>query len=253
VLYQSERWETGRLQYQFSVTNGGYAVRLKFAEINFSQSGRRVFNIVINGQTVLSNFDIVAQAGPNTAIDKQFTVNVTGGKITIQLFGVVENPKISAIEIVPSGSVSSSATIRVRAGGGAVTDSQGHVWNADYGYLAGNAYLSSGPVSNTPDPALYQGERWNTATLQYQFAVPNGTHTVTLKFAEIFYTRVGERVFNILINGQTLVTKLDIVAQAGGARVALDKHFTVNVTTGKIVIQLVGVVENPKISAIQIQ
>ena len=62
--------------------------------------GQRVFNIVINGQTVLSNFDVVAQAGgAYVALDRQFTVNVANGTITIQFIPVVQNPKISAIEI----------------------------------------------------------------------------------------------------------------------------------------------------------
>jgi len=32
------------------------------------------------------------------------------------------------------------SNIRVNAGGGAYTDPQGHVWNGDFGYSAGNAY-----------------------------------------------------------------------------------------------------------------
>jgi len=59
-----------------------------------------VFNVLINGQTVLANFDIVGQAGAGVALDKQFTVNVTNGQISIQLTPVIENPMISAIEIL---------------------------------------------------------------------------------------------------------------------------------------------------------
>ena len=49
---------------------------------------------------MLSNFDVVAQAGgPNVALDRQFTVNVASGTVTIQFIPVLQNPKISAIEI----------------------------------------------------------------------------------------------------------------------------------------------------------
>jgi len=73
---------------------------LKFAEIYETAAGRRVFNIVINGQTVTSNFDVFAEAGgANRAIDKQYQVNVTGGLVTIQLVPVVSNPKINGIEL----------------------------------------------------------------------------------------------------------------------------------------------------------
>ena len=100
ALYQSERWAAGTLRYDFPVPNGSYTVNLKFADIYYTQSGQRVFNIALNGQPVLANFDIVASAGPNTAIDRQFTVSTTTGVITIELQSVVSNAKISAIEIL---------------------------------------------------------------------------------------------------------------------------------------------------------
>ena len=107
TLYQTERYGLSDgvtpLTYQFTVATGTYTVNLKFAEIYYSQAGQRVMNIAINGSTVLSNFDIVAAAGgPNTAVDRSFTV-VSGGTITIQLVPVVSNLKVSAIEILPQG------------------------------------------------------------------------------------------------------------------------------------------------------
>jgi subtilisin family serine protease len=254
VLYQSERWNSGAFQYQFAVPNGTYLVNLKFAEIYFQQRGQRVLNAVVNGQTVLPNFDIVAQAGgPNISIDRQFTVSVTGGQIVIQLIGVIQNPKINAIEIVAATTQSAAPIIRVNAGGGAYTDSQGNYWSSDFGYLSGNSYSTGNSISGTAAPVLYQSERWGSGTLQYQFAVQNGTRYVTLKFAEIYFTLVGQRKFNVLINGQTVLSNFDIVASAGGSRVAFDRQFPVNVTNGQIVIQLVSVVQNPKINAIEIK
>ena len=75
-------------------------MNLKFAELYFSAAGQRVFNVSINGQPVLSNFDIVAQAGGmNRAVDRAFTVNVTNGQVSIQMNATVDNPQINAIEI----------------------------------------------------------------------------------------------------------------------------------------------------------
>ena len=61
-LYQSEHWHSGPFQYQFTVPNGAYTVRLKFAEIYFIQAGQRSFNVAINGSTVLNAFDPLAAA-----------------------------------------------------------------------------------------------------------------------------------------------------------------------------------------------
>jgi malectin (di-glucose binding ER protein) len=91
------------LQYQFTVPSGTYAVTLKYAEIYFTSTGQRTFNVVINGTTVQTNFDIVAAAGgPFTAKDLTFSVTATS-TITIQFVPVVQNPKINAIQIVKTG------------------------------------------------------------------------------------------------------------------------------------------------------
>ncbi|MBN2270192.1 MAG: PQQ-binding-like beta-propeller repeat protein, partial [Sedimentisphaerales bacterium] len=52
-----------------------YTVRLHFAEPDGKAQGRRVFDISINGKTLLKKFDIAKEAGaPNIGIVKEFTV-----------------------------------------------------------------------------------------------------------------------------------------------------------------------------------
>jgi hypothetical protein len=89
-------------------------------------------------------------------------------------------------------------------------------------------------------------------SLQYAFTVPNGFYDVRLKFAEIWYPSTGQRVFHVNVNGQTVDPSFDIVSAAGGAFRAVDRVFRIRVTSGSIVIQLVSVISNPKISAIEI-
>ncbi len=261
ALYQAQRFNIGApVEYRFTVPNGSYSVTLKFAETWFTSAGQRVANIVINGQTVQPNFDIVAAAGgANLAVDETYAVSVAAGVIDIQLVPVVSNPEINAIQILSSvssggsGSGSGFAMLRIRSGGAAVTDSTGNVWAADTGFSGGYTYADYNPISNAPTPALYQAQRFNIgAPVQYQFAVPNGTYAVTLKFAETWFTGAGQRIANILINGQTVQSNFDIVAAAGGANLAIDKTYTVSVTGGSILIQLAPVVSNPEINAIQI-
>lgn len=254
ALYQTEHFGSS-FQYQFAVPNGTYTATLKFAEIYYTKKNQRVFNVSINGQTVLSKFDTVAQAGgANRAIDRSFTVAVTGGQIQIQFSSVVNNAKINAIQIVavsPGGGTGGGFTpVRVNGGGPAYSDSLGNAWSADTSWSGGTAWTNSIPIANTSDPTLYQSERFGN--FQYQFAVPNGSYTVTLKFAEIYWTGAGQRVFNVSINGQTVLSNFDIVAQAGAGGTAIDKAFSVPVTGGQITIQFTSLVDNAKISAIQI-
>jgi hypothetical protein len=334
TLYKTERY--GAFSYNFNVPVGVYTVTLKFAEIAFTTTGARVFNVAINGNTVLSNFDIVAQAGAAyKALDKTFTINTTGA-ISIQfIVGAANQPKVNAIQIKsvpgtgvvvspgsailsggqsqqftsvvtnssntavtwsmnpqvgtltnaglytapatintaqtvtvtatsvadPTKQTSSAvsltppfAPIRVESGGAAAyTDSLGNVWSADYGFTGGSTSSVTSAITNTADPKLYQTQRYGT--FSYTFTgIPNGSHTVTLKFAESFWTSPGQRIFGVSINGATVLSNFDIIAQAGGAKIALDKTFTVNTTTGTVTIQFVpGTKDNPMVQAIQIQ
>jgi parallel beta-helix repeat protein len=250
-LYQTSRWNYGQLNYNFPVANGNYTVNLKFAETYMNGPGQRAFSIMINGQTVQSNFDIFAAAGgANKAVDKSFPVTVTGGSISIQMTSSVENPTVSGIEILQV--VAPKSVVRVNVGGSAMTDSAGKSWSADSGYNGGTVYAPGVTVSGTADQALYGTQRWTYGTLTYTFPVNNGNYTVNLKMAELYMGGPGQRVMNIAINGQTVQTNLDIFAAAGGANKAIDKAFQVNVTGGSITIQLTSTVDNPTVSAIEI-
>ncbi len=107
--YQSERWDSpsgAELMYSFILDPGFYQVRLHFAEIysGASQVGQRVFDVLIEGQVVLDDFDMIADSGFQTAIVKEFGVTLTDGTLNIQLVHGVENPKISGIEIIEGAS-----------------------------------------------------------------------------------------------------------------------------------------------------
>jgi hypothetical protein len=87
-----------------AVTNGTYAVTLKFAEISIETTGQRLFHVDVNGTRVLTSFDVYATAGgPNKAVDRLFPVTVTGGQISLTFTAVASSATVSAIEIVPTG------------------------------------------------------------------------------------------------------------------------------------------------------
>lgn len=97
-VYQSERYQAST--YTIPAGNGVHSVTLKFAEITYSGAGVRVFNVVINGTQVLTNFDVFQSAGGEfIALDKAFNVTVTTGQIVIQLVPVTNDPTISGIVV----------------------------------------------------------------------------------------------------------------------------------------------------------
>lgn len=143
-------------------------------------------------------------------------------------------------------------TWRINAGGGAYTDSQGHLWSADSNYSGGNQAGTGNAIAGTADPTLYQTERWGL--YNYTFTVPAGSYQVTLKFAETNWTAAGSRVFNVSINGTTVLNNFDIFLDAGGEYIADDKIFdNISPSGGQIVITLgPASKDNPTIDAIQI-
>ena len=106
--------------------------------------------------------------------------------------------------------------------------------------------------------AVYQGERYGH-DFSYTFPVPAGEHyLVRLHFAEIFDSGAGTRLENITINGQPVLTNLDIYAAAGGKDRALVKEFRdiAPDKQGNIVIRILAAPDSPdqnaKISGIEI-
>ena len=245
ALYQSERY--GNFSYNFSVPNGTYTVDLKFAELYWTAAGKRVFNVAINNQPVLTNFDILAQpnTAANTALDKTFTTTVTNGTLSIAFTSLVDNAQVNAIEIVPG------TPTRINAGGAAITASGTGSWQADSGFTGGLTYTSNASIGKTLDQAAYQSERYGN--FKYDVSVPNGSYRVALKFAETYWTTAGKRVFNVSINNQPVLTNFDILAQPNASpTTAVDRTFPVTVTDGKISIGFTSVADNAQINAIEI-
>ena len=102
-VYQTERYGDFTYTIPNLIPGAAYTVRLHFAEIYWTQAGQRQFNVAINGQQVLTNFDIIAAAGgPNKAIVKSFVSNADNqGQLTIAFTtGSANFAKVSGIEIL---------------------------------------------------------------------------------------------------------------------------------------------------------
>ncbi len=96
------------MQWAFPVENGTEVeVRLYFVDAwdGTTEPGDRVFDVVIEGETVLNDYDIVADVGPDTGTMKNFTVT-SDGTVNVEFLHVVQNPIVSAVEIVKKESSS---------------------------------------------------------------------------------------------------------------------------------------------------
>ncbi|MCL4541083.1 MAG: malectin domain-containing carbohydrate-binding protein [Chloroflexi bacterium] len=117
------------------------------------------------------------------------------------------------------------------------------------GYIGGRPYSVGTAIGGTTDQVLYQTER--CCFTSYQFDLPNGNYNVELRFAEIYYSGPGRRVFDVSINGAKVLANYDIYARVG-AYAADNYLFSTTVSTGTLRVDFTAHVDYPKISAIKV-
>ncbi len=149
--------------------------------------------------------------------------------------------------------IASAQSFYINCGGNAYTTTDGTVWAGDRNFTGGANYWTSQNIANTPDSWLYRSARYSLyGDFAYDFVVANGSYKIKLRFSENHYWGSGYRIFHVDINGTRYLANFDIAAAAGGARIAVDREFTVNVTSGRIHIDFTGVKEKGMVSAIEV-
>ena len=116
VLYQTYLSAAANLaetREEIPVSNGSYYVRLHFAENYFATDGARIFNINIEGQTRLSNFDIHKEVGYRAALVKDYAVTVSDGVLTLKFNPSVNRLALCGVEIFRSTSASAASSSNI--------------------------------------------------------------------------------------------------------------------------------------------
>ncbi|WP_141212500.1 malectin domain-containing carbohydrate-binding protein [Halorubrum sp. Hd13] len=118
TLYQTELFGEGdgAPNVDVPVENGTYEVTLQFTEIfqgvsdsdspdsstpptDGTNENDRLFSATVEGEEVLTEYDIYSEVGPLNATDKTYTVNVTDGELNVDFAVTNDNAKISAIKV----------------------------------------------------------------------------------------------------------------------------------------------------------
>jgi beta-glucanase (GH16 family) len=143
--------------------------------------------------------------------------------------------------------------LAVNSGGGAA----GH-FTADANVAGGTIGAVSTAMVDTsgleaPAPqAVYQAERYGNFTYTFTGLTAGTTYKVRLHSAETYWTAVGQRRFNVAINGTQVLTNFDIIAAAGAPNKAVISEFDTVASGGQIVIQYTTVTDNARSSGIEI-
>ena len=136
----------------------------------------------------------------------------------------------------------------VNMGGKKHQSRHGVTFDADmYG---GEATGSVAEVLGAQDPTIYQTYRMGELDLEQQLA--NGTYDLTFYFVEPEGAAPGDRVFDVVVQGETVVHDLDIsLSRSSSAPSALKRTVTgVEVKGGVLHVQLKAVRSTPVLSGL---
>ncbi len=227
-LFRTHR--EGAFTYDIPLPPGDYELRLYFVETLYGENNvagggeaSRIFSVSANGSSLLSDFDVIAEAGSSTADIRAFKdiSPAADGKLHLRFVPETGVAIVSAIEITP-GTRGQLRTIRLVSRDHPYTDKQGRTWDADAYSRGGQLVMRPSPVANIDDPDLLHGERFGNLT--YVIPVPPGRYGVRFYFAETWFGPgnvagggAGSRIFDILCNGVALRRSFDIFKEAGGS------------------------------------
>ena len=147
-----------------------------------------------------------------------------------------------------------SYVYRVNCGGPDYRDGNGNIWQADKGFATSwtkdfpevpenfaSQRRTFSPIRGTNDWKLFQTFRYGKEKLKYEFDVPDGEYLVELYFIEPWLgigggmKASGMRLFDVAINGKTVLNDLDIWTETGSNE-ALKKVVKAKSVNGKIII-----------------
>lgn len=179
----------------------------------------------------------------------------------------------SAAPVSSSSVASSSSSVAstdfevlyaINAGGSAVSTQGGIDFDGDFYVTGGTAggpannlgYVpwSDGTVVPNQDLDLFRTERWGEST--YNFPLKDGSYNVTIYMLEGYnmIQAPGQRVFDVLAEGQLVADDVDIYALAGARDIAYSMSFDgIQVNDGNLTLEFTKVVEQPSIRAIIIE
>jgi len=258
-VYQTERF--GNFTYTVpNLTPGSqYTVQLDFAELYWSAANQRLFNVpsMANPPHQIRHLRR-RRCAANKAIAKSFTTTAdSSGRIAITFTSLKDNAKVDGIEITPTGSPTPTPTPTHRApdrlwriGKRRVPRRHRFHGGASYGVTSA---IDTSAVTNPAPQSVYQTERYGTFYYLIPNLTPGAAYTVKLDFAELYWSAVDQRVFNVSINNTQVLSSSTSSKPPRAKNKAIAETFTATASSaGKITILFTSVKDNAKVSGIEI-
>ena len=163
------------------------------------------------------------------------------------------------LSFAPASAWAQDALIRINAGANEEATGEGVTFIGDTFFSLESTIASINPrnIEGTTNPEMFLSERItndNGDDFTYEIPVPeNGTYSINLHFAETAFDQEGQRVFDILVEGNMAFNNYDIIAAAGDNNTAQVENISgVQVNDGFISIEFEAETERAKINGIEI-
>jgi Malectin domain len=160
-------------------------------------------------------------------------------------------------EWLPDDDPSSMAGIFTVSGNGGVQATDGGTSSAQ-GNNNHHHYDNTNNLQNVgvEGTGLYSDERFFVHRGVYNVVVPrnHALYQVDLFFAELYYAQAGQRVFDVIMEGQVVERDYDIFVRAGNHNATASRiGRSIYVADGALTIELVSKIEYAKISGIRVR
>lgn len=273
IIYRNSR--QGEFTYNIPLKAGTYERRLHFAETFYGPEnaggggeGSRIMTVLVNGQPLLCDYDVLADAGGDRTAEVKVFPDVSpgsDGQLHLSFSAVKrDSAMLSAIEVLP-GIQGRIRPVRIVARDVPYYSNDSQWWGPDSCFKGGRLSTSQEQATGTDDPEFYESERWGH--FSYAIPVPPGRYTVTLHFIEhhpgngpdrnaLSAADSGvskERVFNVFCSGKTILANLNILKEAGGNRPLVRKIKGLEPNAqGKLLLEFVPVTHYAHVTAIEV-
>ncbi len=225
-IFSSERWDKGGdpdMEWDFPIMEAGtYEVRLYFLNSygGTAQPGQRVFDVMLEGQVALDNFDVSAEFGHKVAGMTAITANVTDGNLDLDFIrGAAGDPMINGIEVLKANLGPAEPYVVV------TSPQNGDVIMGDSVVITWNAF-NLNPTDHydiVVDGSAIGGiEVIQPGTSYTVTGLAPGSHTVSVHVEDYAHTIYQNSYDSVTFTTQLPVQTVDITSPADGATITED-------------------------------
>jgi len=194
----------------------GDEIVLRFCEEVTPETAEKASNYVLSGVSILS---ATLENDRRTVRLRTSGLNPSG-YYNLFCLGVRDDPPGNNMVLGQSVPVIMSRPLtfplKINVGGDQYLDflpDQEFTPQNEYGYQDGTSAVTDAPIQGTVLDPVFQSERHGLAA--YRVRMPNGQYRVTLWMAENYFTQANKRYFDIYVEGEQIVHRLDLFQVSG--------------------------------------